>query len=93
MRATLKGKVIAESDDIVEEAGYVYFPVSVVRMELLEKATRTASDHDCPHGVQFYDVVVDGKRHIRAAWIYEAPRPGMKHVANRVGFWEEVEVG
>jgi hypothetical protein len=22
----------------------------------------------CPHGVQFYDVIVAGKRHERAAW-------------------------
>ena len=93
MKATLKGKLIAESDDIVEEAGYAYFPISVVRMELLEKAAKTASDRACPHGVQFYDVVMDGERHARAAWIYEAPRPDMRHVADRVGFWEEVEVG
>jgi uncharacterized protein (DUF427 family) len=93
MKATLKGSVIAESDDIVDEAGYAYFPISVVRMELLEKAPKTASDHDCPHGVQFYDVVIDGKRYARAAWIYEAPRPSLRHVAGRFGFWDEVEVG
>jgi uncharacterized protein (DUF427 family) len=93
MKATLKGKVIAESDDIVEEAGYAYFPISVVRMELLERAAKTASDHACPHGVQFYDVVIDRKRHVRAAWIYEAPRPNLLHVANRVGFWQDVEIG
>ena len=27
MRAILKDRVIAESDDIVEEAGYAYFPI------------------------------------------------------------------
>jgi uncharacterized protein (DUF427 family) len=84
----LKDRVIAESDDIVAEGGYHYFPISVVRMEWLEKAAKTESDHACPHGVQFYDVVIDGKRYARAAWIYEAPRPSMRHVANRFGFWE-----
>jgi uncharacterized protein (DUF427 family) len=92
MRATLKDRVIAQSDDIVEEAGYHYFPLSVVRMEWLEKAPKTASDHACPHGVQFYDVMLDGMRFERAAWIYEAPRSSMRHVAGRVGFWNEVEV-
>jgi hypothetical protein len=29
-----------------------------VRLELLEKAPKTASDLECPHGVQFYDVVI-----------------------------------
>ena len=92
MKAQLKGQLIAESDDIVEEGGYHYFPAAHVRTELLEKAEKTASDHACPHGVQFYHVVIDGKRHERAAWRYEAPRPSMKHVADRFGFWDEVEV-
>jgi uncharacterized protein (DUF427 family) len=93
MKATLKGRVIAESEDIVEEGGYQYFPVSVVRIEWLEKSPKIASDHACPHGVQFYDVVIDGDRCERAGWIYEAPRPSMRHVANRFGFWDDVEVG
>jgi uncharacterized protein (DUF427 family) len=42
--------------------------------------------------VQFYDVVITGKRHQRAAWSYEAPRPEMKVVADRFGFWEDVAV-
>jgi uncharacterized protein (DUF427 family) len=93
MKATLKDRVIAESDDIVEQGGYRYFPISVVRMEWLKEAPKTESDRACPHGVQFYDVVIDGDRHERAAWIYEAPRPSMRHVANHFGFWEDVEVG
>jgi uncharacterized protein (DUF427 family) len=93
MKAMLRDHVIAESDDIVEQGGYHYFPSAAVRRELLEKAEKTASDLECPHGVQFYHVVIDGKRHERAAWIYEAPRPSMKHVAERFGFWEDVEMG
>lgn len=92
MKATLAGHVIAESDDIVECAGYAYFPNAAVRTEWLEQAPRTASDRACPHGVQFYDAVIDGVRHERVAWRYEAPRPAMAHVADRFGFWEEVQV-
>jgi uncharacterized protein (DUF427 family) len=93
VKATLEDRVIAESDDIVEEGGYYYFPSRHVRLDLLQRAEKTASDHACPHGVQFYDVVIDGKRHERAAWRYEAPRPSMSHVAGHFGFWDEVEVG
>jgi len=93
MQATLNGRVIAESDDIVETGGYQYFPTSTVRMDWLEKAPKTDSDRACPHGVQFYDVVIDGVRHGRAAWSYEAPRPTMQQVAGRFGFWEDVQVG
>jgi uncharacterized protein (DUF427 family) len=93
MKAIVDGRVVAESDDIVENGGYAYFPPAAVRMEWLEKVPQTAKDLECPHGVQFYDVVVDGKRHARNAWIYESPRPKMAQVGGRVGFWQDVEVG
>jgi uncharacterized protein (DUF427 family) len=93
MKATLQDHVIAESDDIVEAGGYQYFPSSAVRLEWLQKTHKTESDLACPHGVQFYDVVIDGKRHARAAWVYEAPRPALAQVAQRFGFWQDVKVG
>ncbi|HEX5325104.1 MAG TPA: DUF427 domain-containing protein [Acetobacteraceae bacterium] len=93
MKATLAGRVIAESDDIVENGGYQYFPASAVRAEWLQKSEKTESDRACPHGVQFYDVVLDNERHRRAAWSYEAPRPAMQQVGGRFGFWEDVQVG
>ena len=93
MKATLNKHVIADSNDTVAVHGYDYFPRASVRTEWLEKAPKTDKDHECPHGVQFYDVVVDGKRHARAAWQYEAPRPEMRQVADRFGFWQDVKVG
>jgi uncharacterized protein (DUF427 family) len=92
MKAILQDHVIAESDDIVESGGYQYFPSAAVRMEWLVKAPKTDSDRACPHGVQFYDVVIDGARHERAAWSYEAPQRAMTQVAGRFGFWEDVQV-
>lgn len=93
MKAVLQGHVIADSDDIVDAGGYQYFPPAATRTEWLEKAPKTGSDHACPHGVQFYDVVIDGARHERAAWSYEAPRSALRQVAGRFGFWEDVKVG
>ncbi len=93
MKAIVDGKVIADSPDIVDNGGYQYFPRSAVRMEWLQKAEKTASDLKCPHGVQFYDVVVDGKRYARAAWSYEAPKPSKATIDHRMGFWEDVQVG
>jgi uncharacterized protein (DUF427 family) len=92
MKAVVEGYVVADSEDIVEAKGYLYFPDTAVRMEWLEKTDRTADDLECPHGVQFYDVVIDRVRHARAAWSYESPRPSMAHVGGRFGFWEDVEV-
>jgi uncharacterized protein (DUF427 family) len=92
MKATLNGHVIAESDDIVEAAGYAYFPPTATRLEWLQKAPKTESDHACPHGVQFYDATIDGQRFERAAWSYESPQPKMLQVGGRFGFWKDVKV-
>ncbi len=92
MKAVVDGQVVAQSNDIVECKGYRYFPRAAVRMDWLEKADKTADDRACPHGVQFYDVIVDGTRDARAAWCYEAPRPEMREVGGRFGFWQDVEV-
>jgi uncharacterized protein (DUF427 family) len=92
MQATLNGHVIATSEDIVESGGYAYFPSTATRLEWLEKAPKTASDHACPHGVQFYDATIDGQRHERAAWSYESPQPKMQAVGGRFGFWKDVKV-
>jgi uncharacterized protein (DUF427 family) len=93
MKATLNDIMIAQSDDIVENSGYIYFPRAAVRAELLKKVPKTASDLRCPHGVQFYDVVVDGVSCERAAWAYELPLASKMETANRVGFWKGVKVG
>ena len=92
MQAVLNGQLVADSNDIVEVGGYQYFPPKSVRLDWLEKSEKTESDHACPHGVQFYDVIVDGVRHVRNAWCYEAPQPKMAQVGGRFGFWEDVEL-
>jgi uncharacterized protein (DUF427 family) len=93
MKAVLDGNVIAQSDDVVAAAGYDYFPPAAVHTELLEKTERTPKDLECPHGVQFYDVTVGGKRYPRNAWVYESPQPKLAAVAGRFGFWQDVKVG
>ena len=92
MKAILKDRQIAVSDDIVSVGGYEYFPPGSVRLEWLEKSPRTEHDLECPHGVQFYDVADNARRSPRAAWSYEAPLEKMKPVDHWIGFWEDVEV-
>ena len=92
MKAVWQGQVIAESDQVREVHGYQYFPRESVRMELLRLAPKNESDLECPHGVQFYDVVRDKARSERAAWSYEKPRASMKQVDHWVSFWDDVEI-
>ena len=92
MKAIWRGRVIAESDEIREAAGYRYFPRAAVRMDLLRLSPKTPSDLECPHGVQFYDVVDAAAESPRAAWSYEAPQASMKPVDHWISFWEDVEI-
>jgi uncharacterized protein (DUF427 family) len=92
MKAIWRGQLIAESDRTLEVGGYRYFPRESVRMELLQQVAKNASDLECPHGVQFYDLAKGSVRSERAAWSYEAPKSSMQQVHNWIGFWEDVEI-
>jgi len=93
MKATLRGHAIAESDRAQEVGGHCYFPRETVRMDLLRAAPKTARDRECPHGVQFYDIILEGgARSERAAWSYEDPGESMQQVDHWIGFWEDVEI-
>lgn len=93
MKAIWRGMVIAECDRTLEVGGYTYFPRETVRMDMLRPAPKTARDLECPHGVQFYDVVANGACSKRAAWSYEAPGARVRQVDHWIGFWEDVEIG
>ena len=90
MKATWNGKTLAESEDTIEVGGYHYFPPAAVRMEMLRRAPTTAHDLECPHGVQFYDLVDGATRGERFAWSYETPREAMQQVDHWIGFWRDV---
>ena len=74
MQAKWQGQAIAESDEYTRLAGYVYFPRPSVRMDLLAGSPKTARDLECPHGVQFYDLVQSGSRASGPPGPYEAPQ-------------------
>jgi uncharacterized protein (DUF427 family) len=92
VKARWNGTIVAESEETVEARGYHYFPREAVRAELLRATARTERDLECPHGVQFYDVVVDGAVAERAAWSYEAPQRELGPVEGWFGFWHEIEL-
>ena len=37
MKAIVDGRIVADSDDLIERGGYHYFPPAAVRREWLEK--------------------------------------------------------
>lgn len=92
VRAIWNGTVLADSTTTHEVDGYVYFPRASVRMDLLRASERTPSDRQCPHGVQFYDVVHGGRTVERQGWSYEKPGLAMRPVGHWLGFWDEVAI-
>jgi uncharacterized protein (DUF427 family) len=90
-QALWNGKVIAESDDLVQIEGNYYFPESALKKEYFK-----ASDYQtiCPWKgtAAYYSIEVDGETNESAAWYYPEPKDAAKVIKNRVAFWRGVDV-
>lgn len=90
-RALWNGKVIAESDDVVEVEGNLYFPAESIKKEFV-----SASEHHTVCGwkgtASYFDIVVDGKKNENAAWYYPDPKSAAANIRGRVAFWKGVKV-
>jgi len=90
-KATWKGRVIAESDDVEVVEGNVYFP----RAALVAEHFKDSDTHTrCAwKGVaSYFDVVVDGEVNHDAAWTYPTPSEAAANIRDRVAFWRGVTV-
>ena len=90
-QAIWNGKILAESDDLVNIEGNQYFPVSSLNMEYFEESdTHT----NCPwKGIaSYYTVEVDGAKNPDAAWYYPTPSEAAMAIKDRVAFWKGVEI-
>ena len=90
-RAIWNGKVIAESDDLVNVEGNYYFP----KESLNEEYFRTSNTQTvCPWKgtASYYTLEVDGQENRDAAWYYPTPKEMAKHITGRVAFWKGVVV-
>lgn len=90
-QAIYQGKVIAESDDLVNIENNYYFPADSLNKEYFkESSTHTT----CPwKGVaSYYTVEVDGNTNKDAAWYYPETKHAAKKIEGRVAFWKGVEI-
>ncbi|MBT8131795.1 MAG: DUF427 domain-containing protein [Gammaproteobacteria bacterium] len=89
-RAYWKKQLIAESDDIVELEGNLYFPESSLKSSFFSASSKTSH---CPwKGTASYlDVTVDGETNAAAAWFYPKPRKAAEEIRDRVAFWRGIE--
>ena len=91
MRATFRGRVIAESDDVVMVEGNAYFPRDAV-VEAHVRPSDTTSVCGWKGTANYLHVVVDDVENRDAAWFYADPKPAAAEIRGRVAFWRGVRV-
>jgi uncharacterized protein (DUF427 family) len=91
MKAIWNGKIIAESNDIVNVEDNSYFPESSVNKEFLKESYTHTTCHW--KGIaSYYSLVVDGKENPDAAWFYREPSELAKNIKGRIAFWKGVKI-
>jgi uncharacterized protein (DUF427 family) len=91
MKAIWNGKVIAESNDIVNLEGNTYFPTEAVNKNYIRK-TQTHSVCPWKGTASYFDLEVDGRQNKDAAWYYPEPSEDAHIIKNRIAFWKGVQV-
>ncbi|MGD0481268.1 MAG: DUF427 domain-containing protein [Terracidiphilus sp.] len=90
-RAIWNGRVLADSDQIMEVEGTVYFPESSLKREYLRTSSTTSTD-PATGQKRYLTVVIDGQDNQDAAWYYPDPKPAARKLKGYVAFWRGVEV-
>ncbi|MEM1330883.1 MAG: DUF427 domain-containing protein [Planctomycetota bacterium] len=90
-RAMFNGEVIAESDDIVEVEGNLYFPADSLNTGFVQESDLKTA---CPWKgeASYLDVVVGDKRVENGAWYYPETKEAANNIKGRYAFWNGVQV-
>lgn len=90
-KAIWEGTILAESDACIQLEGNHYFPPESIRREFFEPSLATTT---CAWKgtARYYDLVVNGKMNVGAAWYYQEPAEAADQIRGYVGFWKGVRV-
>jgi uncharacterized protein (DUF427 family) len=91
VKAVWKDGLIAESEQVQEMDGHVYFPIASVREDLLEPSERRSV---CPKKgeARYFHILVGNDCNVDAAWCYPDPKPAAARIAAHIAFWRGVTV-
>jgi uncharacterized protein (DUF427 family) len=90
-RATWKGALLAESNDIKVIEGNLYFPPSAIKKEFFRES-QTHTTCGWKGVASYYDVVVNGEVNKDAAWYYPDIKEAAKEIEGYIAFWRGVQV-
>ena len=93
MKASWRGRVLAESDRTIVVEGNHYFPPKSINRKYLQESTLHTT---CPWKgeASYYHIVTDdadGNKE-NAAWYYPDPKEAARQIQNYVAFWKGVAV-
>lgn len=91
MKAIWNGKVIAESEDIVNVEGNSYFPIDSINKKFLNESDKHTVCH-WKGTASYYNLEVDGITNPDAVWFYPNPGDRAKSITDRAAFWKGVQV-
>ena len=91
MKAIWNNRIIAESDEIINVEGNMYFPEESVNREFLKDSYTHTVCH-WKGTASYYTLDVDGKTNADAAWYYPEPKPLADVIKGRIAFWKGVQV-
>ena len=90
-KAIWEGAVLAESNQCVDVEGNQYFPPDAIKQEYFKPSEAHSV---CPWKgtASYYDLDVNGKKNLGAAWYYPEPKPAAKQLKGYVAFWKGVKI-
>lgn len=91
MKATWKGKLLAESNDtVVIENNHYFPPSSIIKKYFVESKTTTI----CPWKgtASYFSVIVNNETNEDAAWYYPAPKEAAAEIKNYIAFWKGIDI-
>jgi uncharacterized protein (DUF427 family) len=91
VKAIWNGAILAESDQGIVIEGNYYFPGDSVNRAFLQPS-ETHTTCGWKGVASYYDVVVNGKTNLDAAWYYPVPKEAAQQIAGHIGFWHGVQV-
>lgn len=91
MKAVWNKQVIAESDDVVEVEGNIYFPKESINEEFFERSPNKSED-PWKGTAFYYHLNVNGTTNENAAWFYPEPKAAASEIKDRVAFWQGVVI-
>lgn len=90
-KAIWNGEVIAESEETIVIEGNHYFPPETIRKDFFKESSTQSVCH-WKGTAAYFNVVVNGKENVDAAWYYPETSDMAKGIKGYIAFWKGVEV-